>query len=175
MTFRYAHSANYSFYHQMSSKLTKHNGIKKIGHQIHRKHYITPNNLSSDLADWWNRNNYKKDTSSRGVTTFFAKSVSTPQRMAHHFVPGHSYQVMMVWSCECLLLTKLYLTIFPSKFRPFLYESSPYTVIGCYGNEGQGIYELIKLSTLKPGQNSGHFADNIFSCIFLDGCYCISN
>ena len=28
MTFRYAHSANYSFYHQMSSKLTKHNRIK---------------------------------------------------------------------------------------------------------------------------------------------------
>ena len=59
----------------MSSKLTKHNRIKKIGHQIHRKHYITPNNLSLDLADWWNRNNHKKDTSSRGVTTFFAKSV----------------------------------------------------------------------------------------------------
>ena len=75
MTFRYAHSANYSFYHQMSSKLTKHNRIKQIGHQIHRKHYITPNNLSLDLADWWNRNNHKKDTSSRGVTTFFAKSV----------------------------------------------------------------------------------------------------
>ena len=55
MTFRYAHSANYSFYHQMSSKLTKHNRIKKIGHQIHRKHYITPNNLSLDLADWWIR------------------------------------------------------------------------------------------------------------------------
>ena len=49
---------------------------KKIGHQIHRKHYITPNNLSLDLADWWNRNNHKKDTSSRGVTTFFAKSVT---------------------------------------------------------------------------------------------------
>ena len=48
---------------------------KKIGHQIHGKHYITPNNLSLDLADWWNRNNHKKDTSSRGVTTFFAKSV----------------------------------------------------------------------------------------------------
>ena len=75
MTFRYAHWANYSFYHQMSSKLTKHNRIKKIGHQIHRKHYITPNNLSLDLADWWNRNNHKKDTLSRGVTTFFAKSV----------------------------------------------------------------------------------------------------
>ena len=74
MTFRYAHSANYSFYHQMSSKLTKHNRIKK-GHQTHRKHYITPNNLSLDLADWWNRNNHKKDTSSRGVTTVFAKSV----------------------------------------------------------------------------------------------------
>ena len=74
VTFRYAHSANYSFYHQMLSKLTKHNRIK-IGHQIHRKHYITPNNLSLDLADWWNRNNHKKDTSSRGVTTFFAKSV----------------------------------------------------------------------------------------------------
>ena len=29
VTFRYAHSANYSFYHQMSSKLTKHNRIKK--------------------------------------------------------------------------------------------------------------------------------------------------
>ena len=28
VTFRYAHSANYSFYHQMSSKLTKHNRIK---------------------------------------------------------------------------------------------------------------------------------------------------
>ena len=74
VTFRYAHSANYSFYHQMSSKLTKQN--KKIRHQIHRKHYITPNNLSLDLADWWNRNNHKKDTSSRGVTTFFAKSVT---------------------------------------------------------------------------------------------------
>ena len=36
---------------------------------------MTPNNLSLDLADWWNRNNHKKDTSSRGVTTFFAKSV----------------------------------------------------------------------------------------------------
>ena len=48
---------------------------KKIGHQIHRKHYIIPNNLSLDLADWWNRNNHKKDTSSRGVTTFFAKIV----------------------------------------------------------------------------------------------------
>ena len=48
---------------------------KKIGHQIHRKHYITPNNLSLDLADQWNRNNHKKDTSSRSVTTFFAKSV----------------------------------------------------------------------------------------------------
>ena len=33
---------------------------KNIGHQIHRKHYITPNNLSLDLADWWNRNNHKK-------------------------------------------------------------------------------------------------------------------
>ena len=29
VTFRYANSANYSFYHQMSSKLTKHNRIKK--------------------------------------------------------------------------------------------------------------------------------------------------
>ena len=76
VTFRYAHSANYSFYHQMSSKLTKHNRIRKIGHQIHRKHYITPNSLSLDLADWWNRNNHKKDTSSRDVTTFFAKSVA---------------------------------------------------------------------------------------------------
>ena len=57
----------------MSSKLTKHNRIKKIGHQIHRKHYITPNNLSLDLADWWNRNNHKKDTSSRGVTTFLPR------------------------------------------------------------------------------------------------------
>ena len=75
VTFRYAYSANYSFYHQMSSKLTKHNRIKKIGHQIHIKHYITPNNLSLDLTDWWNINNHKKDTSSRGVTTFFAKSV----------------------------------------------------------------------------------------------------
>ena len=28
VTFRYAHSAHYSFYHQMSSKLTKHNRIK---------------------------------------------------------------------------------------------------------------------------------------------------
>ena len=83
MTFRYAHSANYSFYHQMSSKLTKHNRIKKIGHQIHRKHYITPNNLSLDLADWWNRNNHKRDTSSRGVTTFFAKSVVHSNRYAH--------------------------------------------------------------------------------------------
>ena len=59
----------------MSSKLTKHNRIKKIGHQIHRKHDVTPNNLSLDLADWWNRNNHKNDTSSRGVTTFFANSV----------------------------------------------------------------------------------------------------
>ena len=57
------------------SKLKKHNRIKKIGHQIHRKHYVAPNKLSLDLADWWNRNNHKKDTSSRGVTTFFAKSV----------------------------------------------------------------------------------------------------
>ena len=31
VTFRYAHSANYSFYHQMSSKLTKLNRIKKWG------------------------------------------------------------------------------------------------------------------------------------------------
>ena len=31
--------------------------------------------MSLDLADWWNRNNHKKDTSSRGVTTFFAESV----------------------------------------------------------------------------------------------------
>ena len=29
VTFRYAHSANHSFHHQMSSKLTKHNRIKK--------------------------------------------------------------------------------------------------------------------------------------------------
>ena len=29
VTFRYAHSANHSFYHQMSSKLTKHNRIKQ--------------------------------------------------------------------------------------------------------------------------------------------------
>ena len=58
----------------------------KIGHQIHRKHYITPNNLSLDLADWWNRNNHKKDTSSRGVTTYFAKSVyiSIMQATAQH-------------------------------------------------------------------------------------------
>ena len=48
----------------------------KIGHQIHRKHYVTPNNLSLDLADWWNRNNHKKDTSSRGVTTFFCRECS---------------------------------------------------------------------------------------------------
>ena len=31
VTFRYAHSANYSFHHQMSSNLTKHNRIKKQG------------------------------------------------------------------------------------------------------------------------------------------------
>ena len=30
VTLRYAHSANYSFYHQMSSKLTKHNRIKNM-------------------------------------------------------------------------------------------------------------------------------------------------
>ena len=69
----------------MSSKLTKHNRIKKkIGHQIHRKHYITPNNLSLDLADWWNRNNHKRDTSSRGVTTFFAKSIWCHMALDHH-------------------------------------------------------------------------------------------
>ena len=88
VTFRYAHSANYSFYHQMSSKLTKHNRIKTIGHQIHKKHYITPNNLSLDLADWWNRNNHKKDTSSRGVTTFFAKSVYDIYDNWHRMVLG---------------------------------------------------------------------------------------
>ena len=33
--------------------------------------------MSLDLADWWNRNNNKKDTSSRGDTTIFAKSVFT--------------------------------------------------------------------------------------------------
>ena len=27
---------------------------------MHRKHYVTPNNLSLDLADWWNRNDNKK-------------------------------------------------------------------------------------------------------------------
>ena len=73
VTFRYAHSANYSFYHQMSSKLTKHNRIKKIGHQIHRKHYITPNNLSLDLADWWNRNNHKKRHIIPGCNNLFCK------------------------------------------------------------------------------------------------------
>ena len=95
VTFRYAHSANYSFYHQMSSKLTKHNRIK-IGPQIHRKHYITPNNRSLDLADWWNRNNHKKDTSSRGVTTFFAKSVHQNMLRYHAYVDalhlGHILQ-----------------------------------------------------------------------------------
>ena len=40
---------------------------KKIGHQIHWKHYITPNNLFLDLADWWNRNNHKKNTHHLGV------------------------------------------------------------------------------------------------------------
>ena len=91
VTFRYAHSANYSFYHQMSSKLTKHNRIKKIGHQIHRKHYITPNNLSLDLADRWNRNNHKKDTSSRDVTTFFARVYTTST------VPRQK-QCLVIWN-----------------------------------------------------------------------------
>ena len=34
VTFRYAQSANYSFYHQMSSKLTKHNRIKNRASNI---------------------------------------------------------------------------------------------------------------------------------------------
>ena len=54
-------------------KCRQNNRIKKKGHQIHRKHYITPDNLSLDFADWWNRNNHKKDTSSRGVTTFLPR------------------------------------------------------------------------------------------------------
>ena len=59
----------------LSSNVVKTQQNDKIRHQIYRKHYITPNNLSLDLADWWNRNNHKKDKSSRGVTIFFAKSV----------------------------------------------------------------------------------------------------
>ena len=55
---------------------------KIIGHQIH---YITPNNLSLDLADWWNRNNHKKNTYSRGVTTFFAKSVWYAVRIYYEY------------------------------------------------------------------------------------------
>ena len=51
------------------------NRTEKKNMASNRKHYITPNNLSLDLVDWWNRNNHKKDTSSRGVTTFFAKNV----------------------------------------------------------------------------------------------------
>ena len=65
------------------------NTKKKIGHQIHRKHYITPNNLSLDLADRWNRNNHKKDTSSRGVTTFFAKSVLGPLQKENRVEKSH--------------------------------------------------------------------------------------
>ena len=73
VAFWYAHSANYSFYHQMSSKLTKHHRIKKLGHQIHWKHYITPNNLSLDLADWWNRNNHKKRHIIPGCNNLFCQ------------------------------------------------------------------------------------------------------
>ena len=107
VTFRYAYSANYSFYHQMSSKLTKHNRIKKIGHQIHRKHYITPNNLSLDLADWWNRNNHKKDTSSRGGTTFFAKSVYDSMKCWH---PLTSFLNIVVFhECKALVAYQIWL------------------------------------------------------------------
>ena len=41
VTFRYAHSANYSFYHQMSSKLTKHNRIKNRALNIQKTLYYT--------------------------------------------------------------------------------------------------------------------------------------
>ena len=76
----------------------KHNIIKKkIGHEIHRKHYITPNNLSLDLADWWNRNNHKKDTSSRGVTIFFAKSVYIIT-----YIYIYIYMCVYVFVCVCV-------------------------------------------------------------------------
>ena len=41
VTFRYAHSANYSFYHQMSSKLTKHNRIKNRASNTLKTLYYT--------------------------------------------------------------------------------------------------------------------------------------
>ena len=83
-------------------KFVEAGGIK-IGHQIHRKHYITPNNLSLDLADRWNRNNHKKDTSSRGVTTFFVKSVHQNAIFLHRlaskqkcFLLDHTWWVIVI-------------------------------------------------------------------------------
>ena len=51
---------------------------KMIGHQIHRKHYITPNNQSLDLADWWNRNNHKKRHIIPGCNNLFCQECSLP-------------------------------------------------------------------------------------------------
>ena len=119
VTSRYAHSVIYSFYHQMSSKLTKHNRIKKIWHQIHRKHYITPNNLSVDLADWWNRNNHKKDTSSRGVTTFFAKSVCclVIARWQHETKSNFQYSMHHTYSFVIYLQKNTTWKVLPSKYN----------------------------------------------------------
>ena len=81
----------------------------KIGHQIHRKHYITPNNLSLDLTDWWNMNNHKKDTSSRGVTTFFAKSVVLTLPIGHNWEPS-----LILKNCHCRVRYFHQFIIFPT-------------------------------------------------------------
>ena len=74
VTLRYAHSGNYSFYHQMSSKLTKNNIIKNRVSNTYKTLYCTKQAVLRPRG-LKNRNNHQKDTPPRGVTTFFAKSV----------------------------------------------------------------------------------------------------
>ena len=101
MTFRYAHSGLLLILSSNVVKTDKTQQNKKIGHQIHRKHYITPKNLSLDLADWWNRNNHKKDTSSQGVTTFFAKSVEEKENGVYPTLVHYlKYDIDMLLKCN---------------------------------------------------------------------------
>ena len=117
VTFRYAHSANHSFYHQMSSKLTKHNRMK-IERQIHRKHYITPNNLSLYLADWWNRNNHKKRHIIPGCNNLFDKSVLLLLNVQSDLNFEHVTRASLWWrvpNCVLVVFSRRSATIFTAQ------------------------------------------------------------
>ena len=104
------------------------------------------------------------------ITHFTDLHIYTPPPHPQHtHTPLNVFRHQYIVKCLCFVLLDLcYNKMATNKMQILHWKMTPFLILAWYYYHIVAVWIVLGINTLRPTQNSRHFADNTFKCIFFN-------